>query len=233
MNKFIFLSFIFLFNSLLASEHVFLLHGLARTSSSMSSLEGFLKKEGFSVSNLDYPSRKHEIQSLSSIVRNQIEKLSIRHKTLHVVTHSMGGIIIRYIQKTAPIENLGRVVMLSPPNNGSEVVDKLGDLWLFKKMHGPAGNQLSTASDSFVNSIGPANFDLGVITGDRSINWILSQWIPGKDDGKVSVESAKIEGMKGFQVVHATHPFIMKKKQVHLMVLAYLKNGQFVNHKKK
>ena len=79
-----------------------------------------------------------------------------------------------------------------------------------------------------MKSLGQVDFELGVITGDRSINLILSKLIPGKDDGKVSVESAKIEGMKEFKVVHATHPFIMKKKKVHQDVISFLHFGEFL-----
>ena len=139
----------------------------------------------------------------------------------------MGGIILRCIQANDPLENIGRVVMLGPPNHGSEVVDALGHRRYFKIYNGPAGCQLGTAKDGFVESLPPVNFELGVITGDRSINPILSTKIPGKNDGKVSVESAKVEGMAEFKVMRATHTFIMVKKQVIQNVIAFLKHGSF------
>jgi len=210
-----------------AAEKVVLLHGLARTSKSMHTLEATLQQEGYVVLNMDYPSRKHTIQRLSSIVKGYIDSQSTEEDTLHVVTHSMGGIILRYLQLHDPIDNLGRVVMLSPPNKGSEVVDKLGDLTVFEWINGPAGSQLGTEPDGFVRSLGDVDFELGIITGDRSINLVLSMLIPGKDDGKVSVESAKVSGMKAFKVIHATHPFIMKKACVQRDVISFLRNGIF------
>ena len=139
----------------------------------------------------------------------------------------MGGILVRTIQKETPLENIGRVVMLSPPNQGSELADSLGELRLYDWINGPAGGQLGTDPDGYVNSLGPVDFELGVIAGDRSINWINSIIIPGKDDGKVSIERAKVEGMKDYKVIHATHPYIMKNNEAVTATIRFLKSGSF------
>ena len=213
--------------SLTADGVVVLLHGLIRTSDSMEAMEDALLEEAYIVHNIDYPSRHLPIEQLAQDVRNQIAALTESDDTIHFVTHSMGGILVRTIQKETPLENIGRVVMLSPPNQGSELVDSLGDLSLFDWLNGPAGNQLGTDPDGFVNSLGPVDFELGVITGDRSINWINSIIIPGKDDGKVSTERAKVEGMQDYKVIHATHPYIMKNDQAVTAVIQFLKSGAF------
>jgi triacylglycerol lipase len=210
-----------------AAEHVILLHGLARTSHSMGKMEKALSAAGYKVSNISYPSRKYRVEDLAEIVKEKILAASNEEDTLHFVTHSMGGILVRYIQKHDPLENLGKVVMLSPPNQGSEVVDKLGDWKLFQWINGPAGSQLGTEDGGMVKSLGAVDFELGILTGDRSINLILSLMIPGKDDGKVSVENAKIEGMDDFLVLHAAHPFIMKNKTAIRQTIHFLHSGQF------
>ena len=194
------------------AEYVVLLHGLARTSKSMKALEKFFSEQSYEVFNISYPSRKYPVAELANIVRKEVIEQTSDAGKVHFITHSMGGIIVRYMQKYDPLPNLGRVVMLSPPNHRSEVVDKLGGLFLFKWINGPAGKQLGTDKNSICQKLGKVDFELGVITGDRSINWINSLIIPGKDDGKVSIESAKVEGMDDFLIVHATHPFIMKKR---------------------
>ncbi|MCH6258862.1 alpha/beta fold hydrolase [Puniceicoccaceae bacterium K14] len=208
-------------------ENVVLLHGLTRSSDSMRGLETFLEKCGYRVHNLDYPSTKFSIEELVAMLRPKIEEIASRSSRIHFVTHSMGGILIRFLLKEYPISNLGRVVMLSPPNNGSEVVDKLGHWKAFRKLNGPAGQQLGTDSDSLPCKLGAVEFELGIITGDRSINWLLSLLIQGPNDGKVSIESAKVEGMKAFAVVHATHPYIMKKDVVFRKVQRFLQQGDF------
>lgn len=208
-----------------SAEHVVLLHGLARSSTSMNKMEQALTAEGYIVHNLDYPSRSEAIEAIAHKLRPEIVSRTTDADRVHFVTHSMGGIIVREVQKTEAIQNIGRVVMLSPPNNGSEVVDRIGHLSPFKWLNGPAGQQLGTAPDGFVQHLGPVDFELAVITGDRSINWILSTMIPGKDDGKVSLESAKVEGMSAYKVIHATHPFIMRNKEAIAATKAFLKSG--------
>jgi pimeloyl-ACP methyl ester carboxylesterase len=146
---------------------------------------------------------------------------------IHFVTHSLGGILVRSYLSRHTIPNLGRVVMLGPPNQGSEVVDKLGSWRVFKKLNGPAGNELGTDKNSTPNKIGPTNFCVGVIAGDRSINWINSLLIPGRDDGKVSVERTKLAGMSDHIVLHATHPFLMRNRAAIRQTLHFLRTGRF------
>ena len=210
-----------------AAETVVLLHGLARSSRSMDKIACALEKEGYHVLNIEYPSRKHTIEQLSEFTRESIICNLERSERIHFVTHSMGGILVRYMQQYFPIDNIGRVVMLSPPNQGSEVVDRLGNYRVFKWINGPAGLQLGTSEGSLILDLEPVGFELGVITGDRSINWILSRIIPGSDDGKVSVRNAKVDGMKDFKVAHVTHPFIMKNKKVIEYTCAFLRAGKF------
>ncbi|MFC1495254.1 esterase/lipase family protein [Thermodesulfobacteriota bacterium] len=210
-------------------ECVILFHGLARTEKSMLNLERHLKKHGFNVINTGYSSRTKNIQTLSfeTINKATIECEKIGAAKIHFVTHSMGGILVRYYLGLNKINNLGRVVMLSPPNQGSEAVDKLKDFPFFDWINGPAGQQLGTDKDSLPNKIGPPDYEVGIITGDKSINPILSFLIPGEDDGKVSVEKAKLEGMKDFLVVHKAHPFIMNDENVLKQVIFFIENGMF------
>lgn len=213
-------------------ETVVVLHGLARSSASMSHMVRALEKTGYHVCNISYPSRDHSIEVLTTQFVAPAVRACLSNKTdkAHFVTHSMGGVIVRQLAKSATDLRIGRVVMLSPPNHGSEVVDKLGQLSLFRAINGPAGLQLATREDSVPRSLGSASFDVGIITGSRTINPFLSLLIPGEDDGKVSIESAKLEGMTGFCVMPATHPFIMKNKSVIEQTLAFLAKGRFTCH---
>jgi len=208
---------------------VILLHGLARSPSSMKKMSKALTKSGYLVRNTEYPSTAKPVDELASeVIPAAVESCTEEgDRTVHFVTHSMGGILIRYFLETNEIDELGRVVMLSPPNQGSEVVDKMGDVPGYMAVNGPAGQQLGTDEESVPLQLGPATFDVGIITGDRSINLFLSAMIPGDDDGKVSIERAKLEGMADFLVVHHSHPFIMKKDLVIQQVLYFLEHGRF------
>ena len=209
-------------------ETVVLLHGLGRTSRSMRPLEQALSEAGFEVHNLDYESREYEIGELATQLHQQLQACcSPEGGPLHFVTHSMGGILLRTYLQSHELPQLARVVMLSPPNRGSELVDEFGDQPVFRAAIGPAGSQLGTDPESQPSQLGPVDFELGVITGDRSVNPWFSWLIPGDDDGTVSVESARIAGMKEFLVVPYSHSFIMRKDLVKRQVVAFLRHGHF------
>ena len=210
-------------------ECIVLLHGLARTTRSMSDLGQFFQANGYHVVNQAYPSRKNPIQELArTAIPRAIERCrDLGANRIHFVTHSMGGILVRYYLNRRHLPELGRIVMISPPNQGSQVVDRLGKVPLFNWINGPAGRQLGTDQASLPKCLGAPDCDIGVIAGDRSINIILSQLIPGRNDGKVAVENTRLPGMRDFIVVHKPHPFIMKDPYVWKQAMSFLKSGRF------
>ncbi|MCZ6501194.1 MAG: alpha/beta hydrolase [Gammaproteobacteria bacterium] len=217
--------------TVLASDCVILLHGLARTDASMEKLASVLSQEGFEVVNVSYPSRQYPVEELSKIAVERGLSKCPGDGTIHFVTHSLGGILIRYYLEKNDLEGLGRVVMLAPPNQGSEVVDNLRDVPGFTLINGPAGSQLGTDKDSISSKLGPVHFELGVIAGTESMNPILSQYLPNPDDGKVSVESTKVEGMSDFITVPHSHPFVMRAQEAIKQVVSFLRTGSFIHEK--
>jgi triacylglycerol lipase len=211
------------------NANVVLLHGLRQSSRSMEKMEEVLLNHGYSVINVDYPSTDHSIEYLSSVTLHDIlEPINEKSSSpIHFVTHSMGGIIVRYYLKHKKLDNLGRVVMISPPNQGSELVDLLKDRAVLERIYGPAAAQLSLESDSLVKSLGPVDFELGVIAGSKSFNPLYSAFLPGPDDGVVTIESMKIEGMKDFIILPLTHTFIMKNDDAIAQVIHFLEHGVF------
>ncbi|MBQ0797684.1 MAG: alpha/beta hydrolase [Porticoccaceae bacterium] len=209
------------------AECVILLHGLARSDQSMGKLEQALIEENFTTINVKYPSTEYDVETLSEIAITPALSQCAPEEEVNFITHSMGGILVRQYLSSHQISRLNHVVMLGPPNQGSEVVDTLGDFPGFYFINGDAGMQLGTGDLSVPNSLGSANFDVGIIAGTRSINWILSSFIPSTDDGKVSVERTKLDGMNDHIEMPVTHPFMMKNHQVIAQVIYYLKHGSF------
>jgi pimeloyl-ACP methyl ester carboxylesterase len=212
-----------------AIEHVILLHGLCRTCRSMAPMAEALRAAGYVVQNVDYPSRSAPIEVLAErAIAPPVAACDAAGATrIHFVTHSLGGILVRRYLTTHRLPHLGRVVMLGPPNQGSEVVDRLRDWWLFRRLNGPTGAQLGTGPDSVPHRLGPVTYPVGVIAGDRSINWINSLLIPGPDDGKVSVARTRIAGMTDHLVLPSSHPFLMRDHTAIRQTACFLRHGRF------
>lgn len=211
------------------SQCVILLHGLARTHLSMRRMERYLKTSGYCVFNISYPSRYLPIDELAPLAINQgLEQCNQNGiNKVHFVTHSMGGILVRQYLHHHKIPNLGRVVMLGPPNHGSEAADRLKHLPGYRLINGPAGFQLGTHKTDIPKTLGPVDFDLGVIAGKRSNNLFLSALLPGEDDGKVTVESTKIEGMTDFITLPISHTFMMQDYETLFQTNYFLDHGYF------
>jgi pimeloyl-ACP methyl ester carboxylesterase len=210
-------------------DGVVLLHGIARSSSSLAKIERALQHAGFKTLNLDYPSRAHTLEDLAEIIHDPIGRfLATGTGALHFVTHSMGGLLARaYITRHRP-PRLGRVVMLGTPNEGCEIADLLGRFAFYRRFFGPAGGQLGTHRDAHLQAVlGMVDYPVGIIAGDRTlypVSWLL---IPGPNDGRVSVSRSAVAGMAGHVTIHATHSFMMRNAEVIRQSLAFLQEGRF------
>ncbi len=210
------------------AETIVLVHGLGRTAASLMVLEARLEAAGYRVVSFDYPSRTETMEvlvdSLASVVTRCCEA---RARRVHFVTHSLGGVLVRTYLRGTRLPHEGRVVMLSPPNQGSEIVDAFSPSPLLVAVVGPTGARLGTDSTSALRELGPVGFSLGIIAGDRSITPLGSWLIPGPDDGFVGVDQSRVEGAADFMVVPSTHTMIMNRSDVASAVIAFLEAGQF------
>ncbi len=211
----------------MSEECVVLLHGMARSDKSMNKMEKRLTEVGYTVVNFNYPSTQHNIESIAkTYLPNAIAQCK-PNIIINFVTHSLGGIVLRKYLSDNQLQLLGRVVMLGPPNKGSEIVDKLKNVPGFEFINGPAGMELGTDKTSVPNLLGPVTYPVGVIAGSSTINPILSQMLPNPDDGKVSVENTKVDGMADHITLPVSHPFLMRDDEVIRQVKIFLKTGAF------
>lgn len=220
-------------NSVQASElknngdYIVILHGIARSSKHMQKLATYLQKDGFDVINLSYPSTTYTIEDLTEIINKEISQRTTEDKSIHFIGYSMGGLMVRALIHKYNYKNLGKVVQLAPPNHGSEVADFVKNFWPYKKIFGPAGQQLITDQSAVKHLFGEVNYELGIIAGNATIDPFSSAIIPGENDGKVAVERTKLEGMKDHIVIRASHTFFPSNTEVQKQTLYFLKNGNF------
>ena len=211
------------------TEYVLILHGMGRTRFSMRKVARFLEERGYKTMNLSYPSTSEPIpviadtyvkEAILSCVKQGADKI-------HVVTHSLGGIVIRQYLQNNSLPQGSRIVMLGPPNKGSEVADFLMNSFLYKWLMGDAGQSLGTDEDSYVNMLGPVEEDIGIIAGTKTVDPISSLLIPGPDDGKVSVDSTMLEEMTDFICIPKSHPFMASSRTIMHQIEYFLEKGQF------
>jgi hypothetical protein len=193
----------------------------------MSRLAERLSDAGFLIDNLDYPSTREPFDSLVASLTRAVKHDSSSCPKIHFVGYSLGALLVRgYLKQTHP-KNLGRVVMIGPPNHGSEIVDAIGGTWLFRLIFGPVGSELGTSSESLPTRLGPPNFEFGVIAGNQPINPLGWWLIPGENDGEVSIESTRLEGMSDFIIVAENHTFMMNGPEVAKETTTFLRTGHF------
>lgn len=209
---------------------VVLLHGLGRTELAMLLLESALTQAGFDVHNIGYPSNDQAPEELVDMVSGRINSCcGDRAQTVHFVGHSLGGLLIRaYLGQHQPT-NLGRVVLLGTPNQGSELADagrheSLSHTLL--DLAGPTAKALRTGPKGFASSLPAPNYPVGVIAGTQD-NPVSNGWLPIPNDGMVSVESARLGGMTDFITFDVTHWGLRNKPAVAAQVVEFLLHGKF------
>lgn len=190
-----------------------LLHGMGRTAYSMGPVEDALRAAGYDVLNIGYSSYCCDVAELGESVRREIEaKRAPQHERVHFVTHSLGGIIARWIltHEGRP-EGASRMVMLAPPNGGARMADRFSPLvgWILEPI-----DELQTSDSSTVQRLPEVQgVEIGIIAG--------------KDDDTVSLEETRLAEAVDYALVPSGHTFIMRREDVHALVLAFLANGRF------
>ncbi|MGL4400033.1 MAG: esterase/lipase family protein [Luteolibacter sp.] len=205
---------------------VVLLHGLWRGWRAMSPLARALEREGFSTLSIPYCSGSRTVDELARQVRPQIEKIAGDHP-VHFITHSLGGILARKLLTDGASWLPGRIVMLAPPNSGSEIVDWSKNHPLLNRVLGPSGRALGSDGIPGKLPLLPSQIEAAVIMGDRCTIPVFKKLLDSDNDGIVSAAKGKIEGLKGFSVIHADHTFIQMHPEAIRLSVNFLKTGEW------
>jgi pimeloyl-ACP methyl ester carboxylesterase len=211
------------------TECVVVLHGMWRSGLAMMPLEWFLEEAGYGVVNVSYPSLSHSIEELAEIaVSEGVQQCRERgHDTINFVTHSLGGILVRQYLSRHELAGLGRVVMLGPPNQGSQMADYFLENPLTDFYQPEVLAQLGTGDASVPRRLGAVDFELGVIAGALNLRGVLPGSPDGISDGTVTVAETLVPGMTDFVLMQVTHTFMIWSRPVMEQALAFLRHGRF------
>ncbi len=207
-------------------DFVYVLHGLGLGKSTVELLALRLEKAGFVVEPIVYKSINETPQDILHTVTKQINNsMPDSDYMVHFVGHSLGGLMIRAYLDSNHVTNLGRVVLIGTPNQGTPIVDRYRDSW-WMKLLGPMSRALGTDENSFPNSIGIPYYPVGIIAGTMEII-NNEKIIPGQDDGIVPLESTKLEQMTDIIIIKTNHAFLPKSRTVAEQTITFLRNGHF------
>ena len=212
------------------SECVILVHGLYRSAASMSLIEHRLINEGYKVINIDYASTR---TSIHAVAEKEVAAAVARAKKqgyerIHFVSNSLGALIIRTYLQEHHLPKGSRIIMLAPPNQGSELADWAHETFpRLSRLAGPAATRLGTRNQPFTSKLNPIGGEIGIIIGDQSWNPLFSEILPGSDDGAVTIERAKLTEMREFLVTSCNHTTILLVPHIRDQVLCFLQTGRF------
>ncbi|HEX6808052.1 MAG TPA: hypothetical protein VF118_08705 [Gemmatimonadaceae bacterium] len=212
----------------MSSDLLVLVHGLKRTRASMWPAALLARRRGYAVFNWGYPSARRGILGHADALRRDLDALpQLGEARIHFLTHSLGGIIVRALIAFASPPNLGRVVMLGPPNAGNEIAQHLRHTRLFRRFMGPSGLELGTGTESVPRRLTEATFELGVIAGVRRRSALFGRWIGTPNDGLVSVSATRLVGMRDHLIVHGGHALLPWNPRALSQAFAFLATGRF------
>ncbi|MBT5015910.1 alpha/beta fold hydrolase [Candidatus Peregrinibacteria bacterium] len=206
---------------------VLFLHGISRSSYLMDELANTFYEAGYQTVNIDYPSTWYDLDTLTEMTLETFVPEYCADRAVNFVGHSMGGIITRNYLANNEVPDLGRVVMIASPNKGSEAADFLNKYWMTRMFFGPALEEIGTGEKSVPLSLPEPDYEVGVIAGTSSNNFVLSRVLPGPDDSRVSVESTKLDSMADYMEFPYTHSFITFKQKVLDATLRFIEFGEF------
>ncbi len=203
---------------------VILIHGIIRSSKSFSRLHKRLEKEGYHVIPFNYPSTRLTIADSAEYLKQVLDSL-VGLKTIHIVAHSMGGLVVRALLDKHREDRFKRMVMMGVPNLGAQMADRVQELGLYKMLFGPAGQELIT--NGMIDKLPTPRFEFGILSGCRGNEGGYNPLVPGDDDGTVSLASTRLPGATDFVTVNSLHSFIMDKKNAIEYTVRFLETGKF------
>lgn len=214
--------------SLVESTHlVMLVHGLGRSAGAFTVLEDSLRRDGYSTANVNYPSTRLGIEEHADNLEQIIDSLD-SVAAISFVTHSLGGLVVRNLlareSRWRDKIDVRRLVMIAPPNKGSQIADRLKELPAYRWLTGKSGQGLTTEAAA---GLPIPEIEFGIIAGGRGNTNGFNPLLPGDNDGLVTVAETALDGARDFMLVRTTHGLVDDHPQTIDATLAFLRDGRF------
>ena len=213
---------------------VILMHGLMRTSNSMSGLGAEIRKaHPFTTIALEYASTRASITEHAAALREVIEGLPSQ-VDISFIGHSMGNIVVRHaigdwlrMEDAETLRRVKQVIMLGPPNQGASIARQLSKVGLFEFLTGPGGMELGAGWNEFASRLATPHCPFGIVAGNLPPSLLANPLVDGQGDFVVSVEETRLPGEADFLEVPRLHSFLMDDPVVQKAVIKFLDHNSF------
>ena len=202
-------------------EAVILVHGLWTGGWAMQGLRLLLARRGYAACVFDYRSMAQGMDEHARRLATRIA--AMREPAIHLVGHSLGGLVILHYLRMQGEQRIARVVLLGTPVRGCMAGQRLGAMAAGERLLGSSRDIWRGLPDDY-----RAQCDLGVIAGSRP--WGLGHLVvrlPGTNDGVVRLEETEVAGMRDRIVLPVSHTGMLVSARVAREVAAFLERGTF------
>jgi pimeloyl-ACP methyl ester carboxylesterase len=203
-------------------DTVVLVHGIWMSGLELLLLERRLRRCGFRTRRFHYRSLRRPVRHNAAQLARRVRALPAGR--IHLVGHSLGGLVILQALQDDPALVTGRVVLLGSPVGGSAVARRAARHRLLRWLIGRATEQGLLGDgprwrgwQSLGMIAGRCSFGIGRLLGGLS----------GVNDGVVNLEETRVEGVRDSIVVDTTHIGLVISRLVAAQVCAFLKHGRF------
>lgn len=215
---------------------VVVLHGLVRSRQSMAGLCKYLSEQSdYQIVNMSYASTREPLRRHAASLASVIDHLGPEVTEINFVAHSLGNLVIRHYlgdqiasERRRVDARINRMVMLAPPNQGSQFAVKFADNRLFQTIWGTSGLELAKEWDELEKRLATPRGEFGIIAGGRGADDGANPLLRGDDDFVVTIEETRLGGASDFSVLPALHSLIMDDPKVREYTLRFLWHGHFI-----